>query len=93
MCITAGKQGLSDSMNDLRERPVTVKCRVTTIGVITWGQQWGQEQCGRVSLSGLCLPLPGCRSLSGDFGAHLLVLAQRLLLTGQARSLLLVWLV
>lgn len=93
MCITAGEEGLSDSMNDLREGPVTVKCRVTTIGVTTRGQQRGQKQRGCVSLSGLCLPRPGCRCLSGDFGAHLLKLVQRLLLIGQACLLVLVWLV
>lgn len=45
------------------------------------------------SLSGLGLPPPACRCLPLDPCAHLLVLAQRLLLTRQACSLLLIGLV
>lgn len=48
---------------------------------------------GRGSLPGLGLPRPVGKSLSRDWRAHLLVLAQRLLLAGQARLLLLVRLV
>lgn len=92
--VTAREQGLSDRMTSRTER-VTVKYKVTASGVVMRGKAaTGEErQCGGASLPGLRLPRPVCRCLAGDFRAHLLVLAQRLLLAGQARALLLVGLV
>lgn len=55
-------------------------------------QQLGRSRVWRASRPGFLLPArPQC--LPGDIPAHLLVLAQRLLLAGQARSLLCVRLV
>lgn len=66
-------------------------------GLAVWSRgewQWpGAQQYAGGSLSGSGLPQTAFRCLSLDLCAHLLVLAQRLLLAGQACSLFLVRLV
>lgn len=70
------------------------RSRLWLSSVVTGEWQWpGAQQYAGGSLSGLGLPQTACRCLSLDLCAHLLVLAKRLLLTGQACSLFLVRLV